>query len=219
MDTAVALVQAYLHVNGYFTVTEYPVLEALRNGQQVRTVTDLDILAYRFAGAGHDVVSGGTHRPLDGMVPAVDPMLGCPADRADMIVGEVKEGAARLNPAMRDPAVLEVALTRFGCCPADEAHDLVRHLLRTGTAKTPAGHDIRIVAFGDTHEEGRRGPWRTVPMAHVVEFLQDYLRENWSVLRYAQFKDPAYGVLALIEKWGVRSAARADASGAARGGS
>lgn len=28
MDTAVALVQAYLHVNGYFTVTEYPVLEA-----------------------------------------------------------------------------------------------------------------------------------------------------------------------------------------------
>jgi hypothetical protein len=28
MDTSVALVQAYLHVNGYFTVAEYPVLEA-----------------------------------------------------------------------------------------------------------------------------------------------------------------------------------------------
>lgn len=27
MDTAVALVQAYLHVNGYFTVVEFPVLE------------------------------------------------------------------------------------------------------------------------------------------------------------------------------------------------
>ena len=26
MDTAVALVQSYLHVNGYFTVVEYPVL-------------------------------------------------------------------------------------------------------------------------------------------------------------------------------------------------
>jgi hypothetical protein len=25
MDNAVALVQAYLHVNGYFTVAEYPV--------------------------------------------------------------------------------------------------------------------------------------------------------------------------------------------------
>jgi hypothetical protein len=29
MDTAVALTQAYLHVNGYFTVTEYPVLESM----------------------------------------------------------------------------------------------------------------------------------------------------------------------------------------------
>ena len=27
MDNAVALVQAYLRVNGYFTVVEYPVLE------------------------------------------------------------------------------------------------------------------------------------------------------------------------------------------------
>ena len=51
MDTAVALVQAYLHVNGYFTVVEHPVLESLRAGQ-VRTVTDLDVLAYRLPGAG-----------------------------------------------------------------------------------------------------------------------------------------------------------------------
>lgn len=28
MDTAVGLVQAYLRVNGYFTVAEYPVLDA-----------------------------------------------------------------------------------------------------------------------------------------------------------------------------------------------
>ena len=50
MDTAVALVQAYLHVNGYFTVAEYPVLEAYR-GEHARTVTDIDILAFRFAAA------------------------------------------------------------------------------------------------------------------------------------------------------------------------
>jgi hypothetical protein len=31
MDNAVALVQAYLRVNGYFTVAEYPVVEAMRN--------------------------------------------------------------------------------------------------------------------------------------------------------------------------------------------
>ena len=42
MDTAVALVQAYLHVNGYFTVVEHPVLESLRAGQ-VRSVSDADM--------------------------------------------------------------------------------------------------------------------------------------------------------------------------------
>jgi hypothetical protein len=41
MDSAVALVQSYLHVNGYFTVAEYPVLEALREGTP-RRVTDVD---------------------------------------------------------------------------------------------------------------------------------------------------------------------------------
>jgi hypothetical protein len=44
MDTAVALVQAYLHLNGYFTVVEFPVLEAMR-AAPARTVTDLDIRA------------------------------------------------------------------------------------------------------------------------------------------------------------------------------
>ena len=32
MDTAVALVQACLRITGYFTVTEYPVIEAMRHG-------------------------------------------------------------------------------------------------------------------------------------------------------------------------------------------
>jgi hypothetical protein len=50
MDTAVALVQAHLQVNGYFAVTECPVVEALRH-HGYRTATDLDILAFRFPGA------------------------------------------------------------------------------------------------------------------------------------------------------------------------
>ena len=42
-------------------------------------------------------------------------------------------------------------------------------------------------------------------MRHVVLFLRDYLREHWAVLRHAQIRDPALGVLALIEKWGVEA--------------
>lgn len=40
MDTAVALVQACLRVNGYFIVVEYPVLEANRGGQATTASTE-----------------------------------------------------------------------------------------------------------------------------------------------------------------------------------
>jgi hypothetical protein len=203
MDTAVALVQAYLHVNGYFTVAEYPVLEAYRR-EYARSVTDLDILAFRFAGAGHDVIRGRGHRSLDERGSVTDPILRCPPDRPDMIVGEVKEGAARFNAAMRDPAVLEVALARFGCCPSQHVHDVTRQLLASGQVVTPGGHVVRMVAFGDVSQDGPPVKWTTVPMQHVVQFLQKYLREHWGVLRHAQIRDPAFGVLALIEKWGVQ---------------
>ena len=89
MDTAVALVQAFLNVNGYFTVVEYPVLEAYRH-DHARAVTDLDVLAFRFAGAGHDVIRGHHHGPLSGRELEPDSVLGCPADRPDMIARSKK---------------------------------------------------------------------------------------------------------------------------------
>ena len=202
MDTSVALVQAYLHVNGYFTVAEYPVLEAYR-GDHARTVTDLDVLAFRFADAGHEVIRGRGRRPLSERV--TDPVLRCPAGRPDMIVGEVKEGPARFNPAMRDPIVLEVALTRFGCCPPDRVAEQTRQLLSQGHVVTPGGHSVRVVAFGDVSNDDPPKSWTTVPMRHVVRFLQSYLREHWDVLTHAQIRDPALGLLALIEKWNVQA--------------
>jgi hypothetical protein len=186
MDTGVALVQAYLHVNGYFTVAEYPVLEAYR-GDHARTVTDLDILAVRFAGASHDVIRARGRQDRVIRSPETDPLLQCPADRPDMIVGEVKEGAARFNAAMRDPAVLTVALTRFGCCQEEHARHVVQQLLTAGHA-IALGHSVRMIAFGDLTEADRPGPWMAVSMRHVVQFLQQYLREHWDVLRHAQLR-------------------------------
>lgn len=201
MDTAVALVQAYLNVNGYFTVVEYPILEAY-GGTQARSVTDLDVLAVRFTGAGHEVIRGQSHRPMSSRVFEPDPVLGGAADRPDMIVGEVKEGPARFNPATRDSHVLQIALTRFGCCPPQEAEQLARSLLTHGRAGAPSGHVIRMVAFGAVADARDALLWHTVPMAHVVDFLRGYLREHWDVLHHAQIKDPALGVLALLQKWG-----------------
>ena len=199
MDTSVALVQAYLHVNGYFTVAEYPVLEAYR-GDHARTVTDLDILAFRFAGAGHEVIRGRQRESHEHGV-STDPLLRCPSDRPDMIVGEVKAGAARFNAAMRDPAVLHVALRRFGCCAPEHVSEVTRQLLSRGHVSTPEGHSLRMVAFGDVDERDQPTSSTTVSMRHVVQFLQGYLREHWDVLRHAQIRDDAFNVLALIEKW------------------
>lgn len=202
MDTAVALVQAYLNTNGYFTVVEYPVLEAV-NGATARSVSDLDILALRFSGADHTLVHQG--RPHTGGEHAFlpDPVLDCPTDRPDMIVGEVKEGMARFNPATRKRAVLEVALARFGCCSPRAARGLARQLLRVGYVDSPAGHRVRMVAFGNAQDAQPSSNWTTVPMAHVVQFLRTHLRNHWDVLRHAQIKDPTLGLLALLEKWNV----------------
>jgi hypothetical protein len=65
MDPAVALVQAYLQMNGYFTVTEYSVVEAAGRSNQYRMSTDLDVLAVRFPGAGHAVVGGPRRAPAN----------------------------------------------------------------------------------------------------------------------------------------------------------
>lgn len=85
MDNAVALVQAYLRVNGYFTVAEYPVVEAVRYGGY-RERTDLDILAFRFPGAGRLVPAGPRAGREDALIFEPDPELRCAPDRADMFI-------------------------------------------------------------------------------------------------------------------------------------
>lgn len=196
MDAAVALVQAYLRVNGYFTVSEYPVLEATRRGQH-RMATDLDLLAFRFPHAGRQVLGdrpGGEPARF-----APDPALGVPTDEADMLIAEVKEGRADFNAGTRNPDVMAAALLRFGCCHDPHAEAAVEELLRSGRALLPNGHRIRMVAFGG--RGGGGGAVDTVvPLARVVEFLRCYLADHWDVLRHAQFKDPTLGLLMVMEK-------------------
>lgn len=190
MDTAVGLVQTYLRVNGYFTVAEYPVLDAT-GPSGPRTVTDLDILAVRLHRT--PASSGLADAPLD---PALGAGIG-----ADMIVGEVKEGHAHPNPAMRDPAVLEAAFTRFGCCQPVDAARLVAELLETGRTVAPEGHTIRTVVFGNPSSAASSSAlWHTVSFAQVLRFLEDHLSEHWKILGRTQIKDETLSLLALREK-------------------
>lgn len=97
-----------------------------------------------------------------------------------------------------------------GCCPGEHSGSLIQRLLSHGHVISPGGHSVRMVAFGDLPENDLPKTWTTVSMRHVVQFLQQYLREHWDVLRHAQIRDPAFGVLALIEKWGAASPPRAE---------
>ena len=198
MDNAVALVRAYLHVNGYFTVCEYPVLEAVKYGGY-RTVTDLDVLAFRFPGAGRFIAGA---EPKDPATPRFepDPPLGVPGNLSDMLIGEVKEGRARINENMTRPEVLQVVLTRFGCCSTKHAPALIGHLLRHGQATTPAGHQVRLVVFAATEEPLGQPGCRVITLGHVVRFLQAHLDTYWEMLHHAQFKDPAFGFLVTLQK-------------------
>lgn len=206
MDSAVALVQAYLHVNGYFTVLEYPILKILGEND-TQTVTDLDILGFRFPGAGREVHLSQRGKMVGDVAFAPDPRLGAAPDQADMIVGEVKEGPARFNQNARDPRVLAAALARFGCCSPEHVPNIVKGLLAHGRATTHAGHAVRLIAFGTSQEEENH-PYLVIPMDHVIRFLKTYVHDHWKLLRGTPLKHPALGFLCLLEK--AESAGLAD---------
>lgn len=198
MDNAVALVQAYLRINGYFTVAEYPILET-HGKNAVQMATDIDILAFRFPGAIRQVVGKRNEKWQQGLsIP--DPDLKVPSGAPDMIIGEVKEGRAHLNKSMRNPSIVSAALARFGCCAAKHAEGTVQKLLASGRAKTPEGHMVRIVVFASGGAEERR--FQVLSLAHITDFLRSYLREHWQVLHHAQFRDPVLSLLMTLEKAG-----------------
>jgi len=198
LDNAVTLVQAYLRLNGYFTVTEFPIVEANKHGGH-RTATDIDVLAFRFSGAGRLIPRKGGSAHNDRLLGGPDPALGISLDDADMIIGEVKEGRAQINHGARDPSVLRSALTRFGCCHEDHVDTLVESLIRNGHGQTMHGHRVRLVAFGSILPETYPG-YHTISLGQIIEYSTAYLEDHWDVFRVTEFKDPALGFLATMIK-------------------
>lgn len=184
MDNAVALVRAYLQLNGYFTITEYPVLRKLHDGR-LRTLTEIDVAAFRLAGGEPDY--------------APDPVLHVPGRTPDMIIGEVKEGRAVINASATDPDVVAKVLRRFGCATEADARRIARALLADGHAETRARHRVRLVAFGSAPSE-EPGAYLTILLSDVVAYVDRYISDNWEVVRAAGSRDPIFGVMVLLAK-------------------
>jgi len=195
MDHAVGLVQAYLQLNGYFTSAEYPIIAG--TARNVRTITDIDILAFRFP-SGEPMRQGGkkTRAGLD--VSMLDPGLAVPESSIDMIVGEVKEGRVGINTGIRDPDVLNTVINRFG--ELADSGRVVQELLRTGIAQIPPASSVRLIAFGSFPPGSEVPPCRIISLGHVLTYLQSYVHRHWHMLRHLQFKDPAFGFLMTLEK-------------------
>src|SRR5213593_3321621 len=196
MDHAVSLVQTYLQLNGYFTSAEYPIMAAAGRNS-VRSITDIDILAFRFPCGLAAQMAKRAPQGLD--VSDLDTGLGVPADSIDMIIGEVKEGRVGINMGTRDPEVLKVVISRLGDSTA-ETDRVVNELLAHGSARLPTGVMLRLIAFGAFPPGAPVPPCRIISLGHVLDFLQSYVHRHWKVLRHLQFKDPALGFLMTLEK-------------------
>lgn len=194
MDTAVGLVQSYLYMNGYFTVTEYPVMELLADGE-VRTVTDVDLLALRFPGAGRFDPHDSTTRAVE-----PDPNLDVDPDRLDLIIGEVKEGRAELNRAARSPEVLRAALARFGRMEEEHLSRLVSDLIARGEATHPAGIRVRLLAFGSKPPHNDDPSHRWILLGDIATYLRKVMLDNWPGVAAIQSKDPVLSLMILLEK-------------------
>jgi hypothetical protein len=183
MDNAVALVRAYLQLNGYFTITEYPVIRRLQDGR-LRTLTEVDVAGLHLAGGDPDY--------------ATDPVLRVPTDKPDLLVGEVKEGRAVVNDSATDPAILAKILRRFGCVTHEEARHVARTLLDHGGTQTRA-HHVRLVAFGAAPAD-QPAPYLQIMLSDVVAYVDRYIDENWEIVRAAGSKDPIFGVMVMLAK-------------------
>ncbi len=195
MDYADAFVQAYLRINGFLTVTEYPILHRNKDGT-FREATDVDLLAIRLPGAGR--VLPRPH-PMQGEKLDMDPVLDLDHRRREFIIAEVKEGMANPNRVLLHRGVLHECLRRFGCGNRDEQTHLVTVLQKEGTATLHDNSRVRLLLFGSRPGEHME-PCRFIPLKHVVDFLRAYLEASRQLHGQMRFRDPALSLLTTLDK-------------------
>lgn len=207
MDTAVAIVQAYLHLNGYLTVAEFPVVAG--DGRASEMLTDVDLVALRFPRAA---AVGRVTNPPGGTPPgATDPALDIAEDAMDLLICEVKEGEGRLNPNLRREDVLRAVLLRVNCCPAEHVGHHSEQLLRHGEARME--HPGRFTCRARLAVlAGRRGEARgaglVLDLGRVARHAGDSIVRHRGALHAAHLSHSVLGLLQLLDKVGLRIAPR-----------
>lgn len=198
MNAGVAVVKAYLRLNGYLVLDEVPIV--LPDGfGGYRTHTDVDIVAVRFPRVRMGVpdADGRIADPI-----ATDPTLDVPADAIDVIIGEVKEGRAHLNQAARSPQTLRMGLARVGVCDERELERTVESLAEHAAVRLDDGtpvRQVRLVAFGSGTSR-KTGTHYVISLKDAWEFMRILVEREHEILLPASIPDPIVGLLHLGNK-------------------
>ncbi|MEM7227208.1 MAG: hypothetical protein AAF432_00190 [Planctomycetota bacterium] len=208
MDTAVALVESYLHTNGYLTAVEYPIVQEVEGGGY-RAITDIDILAIRMPGAGMIVP------PVDAHQTAEAPRLFDPDPRlidadaddvTDVIIGEVKEGRAELNRGARQHATMIAALRRISYIKPDRANRIAKELIERGHVRIKDRNiRIRVIAFGGRRSDREPSHTHVILLRECLDFLVGIGHEYAAVRGSAQVKNPIVNLMTILGKAGYLS--------------
>lgn len=194
-DPALALVVAYLRLNGYFLLTEQEL--HVREPVGFRTLTDIDIIALRpptAPGPPHHQLGPEVEECL--IVTDVDPALDVDTSRFDVIVGEVKTAEAELNSALLSPGALHATLRRTGNLYTTPLDQVVDELIADGSSATPTAQ-VRLVAFAG---HGRVGRATNIHLGDAARFIRHHLHANHDLYRVTRFSDPVIALLELFEK-------------------
>lgn len=210
MDTAVALLQGYLQLNGYLTLAEFPVVASRGSGTEV--LTDVDLIALRFPRAAALGRVGGEGRETAPGSEAPDPALAIAEDAMDLLICEVKEGRGRLNPNLRREDVLRATLLRVHRCPPEHVEHHVHSLLRHGAARME--HPGRIacrarLAVASGRQGETRGAGLVLDLGHVARYTEDFIRRRRDALAATHLTHPVLGLFHLLDKLELCLARRA----------
>ncbi|MEJ2546489.1 MAG: hypothetical protein P8125_01585 [Gemmatimonadota bacterium] len=199
MNSGAALVKAYLRLNGYLVLDEVPVVVPDEAGGY-RTLTDLDIIAVRWPDVkmGAPDADGRILHPID-----THALLGVPQDAIDVIIGEVKEGRAHLNRAIRSPEALRMGLNRIGICRGNELEATAEALSERAEVRLEASRPVRrvrLVAFG-VGTSRKTETHYVVSLRDAMEFVEKLMLRAHDVLLPSTLSDPVLGFLHLRNKF------------------
>lgn len=200
MDIAVNLVEAYLRLTGYLTLSEMEIHARNEDGT-FRTVTDVDVVALRFP--GETVIAEDDGSSQHKLLIADDPVLMLEDDVIDLLIGEVKQGDALFNPGLRSHPTLHSVLRRVEWLYPDgiegPIRNLIDHCVSVDGARGGGVIRARLVAFG----QAPNNDLHTINLSHVLRTMTEFMARYDAVLKPANFKDPAPALLQLLQKVGL----------------